>query len=100
MTGEDDKKAERKEATSTQAVKRGHQITMIEIPDDEDDTSFQKWIARGSPTISLKPCRRALPTPPESPMIPTKTPHWDSRCTDIVSQKDHQPARFPTRGQA
>ncbi len=57
MTGKDDKKAcysagtcarqateERtatgKEAASAQAVKRGHQVTMIEVPDDEDDTSF------------------------------------------------------------
>ncbi len=30
------------EATSAQVVKRGHQVTMIEVPDDEDDTSFQK----------------------------------------------------------
>ncbi len=57
VTGEDDKKTrysvgtcarqateERtaigKEAASAQAVKRGHQVTMIEVPDDEDDTSF------------------------------------------------------------
>ncbi len=71
---------------------------MIEIPDDEDDMSFQKWIARGSPTISPKPCRRALPTPPESPMIPTKTPHWDSRCTDIVSPKGPPTSPFPDKG--
>ncbi len=44
-TGKDDQKAERREAASAQAVKRGHQVTMIEVPDDEDDTSFQKWVA-------------------------------------------------------
>ncbi len=43
---------------------------MIEVPDDEDDTSFQIWVAKGSPSIS--PIRKSteLPTPPESP---TKT---------------------------
>ncbi len=61
---------ERKEATSAQAVKRGHQVTMIEVPDDEDDTSFWKWVAGGSPTISQKRKLAVLLTPPESP---TKT---------------------------
>ncbi len=32
---------EKKEAASAQAVKRGHQVQVEEIPDDEDDTSFQ-----------------------------------------------------------
>ncbi len=32
---------EKEEAASTQAVKRGHQVQIEEIPDDEDDTSFQ-----------------------------------------------------------
>ncbi len=81
------KAAERKEAASAQAVKRGHQVTMIEVPDNEDDTSFQRWTASGSPTISPKKHAEVLPTPPESPKIPTKTPHWDLRCTDIVSPK-------------
>ncbi len=40
---------------------------MIEVPDDKDDTSFQKWLALGSPTISPKPHNTTLPTPPESP---------------------------------
>ncbi len=53
VTGKDDQKAERKEAASAQAVKRGHQVSMIEIPDNEDDMSFRKWVAKGSPTISL-----------------------------------------------
>ncbi len=61
---------ERKEAASAQAVKRGHQVTMVEIPDDEDDTSFRKWVTGGSPTISLKRKLAVLPTPPE---LPTKT---------------------------
>ncbi len=78
VTGKDDTKAGRKEAASTQAVKRGHQVTMIEVPDDEDDMSFRKWVANGSPTISPKRREIALLTPPDSPTTPTKTPHWDS----------------------
>ncbi len=97
-TGEDDKKAERKEATSTQAVKRGHQVTMIEVPDDEDDTSFRKWVVKGSPTTSPKPREVMLPTPPNSPTILTKTPHWDSRCTDIVSPKGPPTSPPPDKG--
>ncbi len=58
------------EAASAQAVKRGHQVTMIEVPDDEDDTSFQRWVANSSPTISPKRKSAELPTPPNSP---TKT---------------------------
>ncbi len=61
---------ERKEAASAQAVKRGHQVTMIEVPDNEDDTSFRKWVKNGSPTIFPKRKSAELPTPPESP---TKT---------------------------
>ncbi len=89
-TGEDNKKAEWKEAASTQAVKRGQQVTMIEVPDDKDNTSFRKWVTNGSPTT--------LPTPPESPKIPTKTLHWDSRCTDIVSPKGPPTSPPPDKG--
>ncbi len=78
MTGKDDQKAERKEAASAQAVKRGHRVTMIEVPDGEDDMSFQRWVAKGSPMISPKTREVPLPTPPDSPTLPTKTPHWDS----------------------
>ncbi len=57
MTGKDDKKtcypigtcaqqmtgeriAAGREAASTQAVERGHTVTMIEVPDEEDDTTY------------------------------------------------------------
>ncbi len=97
-TGKDDQKAEWKEAASAQAVKRGHQVSMIEVPDDEDDTSFRKWVAKGSPMIS--PTRKTveLPTPPNSPTIPTKTPYWDSRCTDFVSPKGPPTSPLPDKG--
>ncbi len=66
------KTAEREEAASTQAVKRGHQVTMIEVPDKDDDVSFQRWLATGSPMIFPKPRTTTLPTPLESPEIPTR----------------------------
>ncbi len=34
-----------REAASTQAVKRGFKVSMVEVPDAEDDTSFRKWEA-------------------------------------------------------
>ncbi len=37
---QDDQKAEGQEAASAQAVERGHQTTLIEVPDDQDITSF------------------------------------------------------------
>ncbi len=86
-TGKDDKKtrysastctgqateertAEQEEAASTQAVKRGHTVTMIEVPNAKDDTAYRQWLKRGSPVVSPKPKTPELLTPPESP---TKT---------------------------
>ncbi len=39
-SSQDDQKATGQEAASAQAVERGHQITLVEVPDDEDVTSF------------------------------------------------------------
>ncbi len=39
-TAKDDQKAAGQEAASAQVVKRGHQVTFIEVPDDKDITSF------------------------------------------------------------
>ncbi len=36
---------ERKEAASTQVVERGHKVTLVEVPDNEDDTSYQTSLA-------------------------------------------------------
>ncbi len=43
---------ERKEAASAQAVERGHQVAMIEVPDEEDDTAYQRWLTKGSPVVT------------------------------------------------
>ncbi len=37
---QDDQKAAGQEAASTQAVERGHQVNIVEVPDNEDITSF------------------------------------------------------------
>ncbi len=58
---------ERKEAASAQAVKRGHTVTMIEVPDSEDMTAYERWLQRGSPVVSPKRKPAAMPTPPDSP---------------------------------
>ncbi len=42
------------EAASIQAVKRGHTVTMIEVPDHDDDTTYRRWLAKGSPMASPK----------------------------------------------
>ncbi len=59
---------DRKEAASTQAVERGHQVAMIEVPDEEDDTAYQRWLAKGSPIVTLTRPVTTLPTPPDSPI--------------------------------
>ncbi|SJL00989.1 uncharacterized protein ARMOST_04303 [Armillaria ostoyae] len=43
------------EAASAQAVNRGHSVTCIEIPDEDDDTAFQLWLAKErTPAIAKK----------------------------------------------
>lgn len=60
---------EKGEAAGAQVVKRGQQVVLEEIPDEEDDASYRQWKARGSPIISSGvPQAR----PQENPkMIPT-----------------------------
>ncbi|SJL13789.1 uncharacterized protein ARMOST_17237 [Armillaria ostoyae] len=40
------KMADRTEAASAQAVNRGPTVTCIEVPDEDDDTAFQLWLAK------------------------------------------------------
>ncbi len=55
------------EAASAQAVKRGHTVTMIEVPDPDDDTAYRQWLRKGSPVTSPKRKSVELLTPPDSP---------------------------------
>ncbi|SJL18813.1 uncharacterized protein ARMOST_22414 [Armillaria ostoyae] len=49
------KNAAGQEAASAQAVNRGHPVTCIEVPDEDDDTAFQLWIAKKRlPTVTQK----------------------------------------------
>ncbi len=48
-------------SASAQAVKRGHQVAMIEVPDEEDDTTYQWWLAKGSPLVT--PTRPVMTLP-------------------------------------
>ncbi len=59
---------ERKEAASAQAVKRGPQVAMIEVPDEEDDTAYQQWLTKGAPIVTPTRPVATLPTPPDSPI--------------------------------
>ncbi|SJL01340.1 uncharacterized protein ARMOST_04660 [Armillaria ostoyae] len=43
------------EAASAQAVNRGHQVSIIEVPDEDDDTAYQIWLAKErAPAIARK----------------------------------------------
>ncbi len=55
-------------SASAQAGKRGHQVAMIEVPDEEDDTTYQRWLAKGSPIVTPTRPVATLPTPPDSPI--------------------------------
>ncbi len=59
---------DRKEAASAQAVERGHQVAMIKVPDKEDDTAYQQWLAKGSPIVTLTRPVVTLQMPPNSPI--------------------------------
>ncbi len=63
----DGRTAAGQEAASAQAVERGHQVVMVEVPDEEDDTAYQRWLTKGSPLVILTQPVVTLPTPPDSP---------------------------------
>ncbi len=44
--------AEREESAGAQAVKRGHKVQLEEVPDEEDNTSYRQWEAKGSLIVS------------------------------------------------
>ncbi|SJK99230.1 uncharacterized protein ARMOST_02521 [Armillaria ostoyae] len=65
------KMAGRTEAASTQAVNRGHMVTCIEVPDEDDNMAFQLWLAKErTPAVAKKEATsdepaRSSPTKPE-----------------------------------
>ncbi|SJL17958.1 uncharacterized protein ARMOST_21529 [Armillaria ostoyae] len=65
------KKAVGKEAAGTQAVNRGHSVSIIEVPDEEDDTAYQIWLAKEqTPAIAKKGDE-----PSSVPPTKTDSPH-------------------------
>ncbi len=64
-----------KEAASAQAVNRGHKVTMIEVPDQDDDVAYRRWLERGSPIFRPKRKSAGLPTPPDSPKMMSPPPN-------------------------
>ncbi|SJL04701.1 uncharacterized protein ARMOST_08071 [Armillaria ostoyae] len=58
------------EAASAQAVNRGHTVTCVEIPDEDNDTAFQLWLAKERiPAIAKKEATS------DEPARPSPTPH-------------------------
>ncbi|SJL04138.1 uncharacterized protein ARMOST_07498 [Armillaria ostoyae] len=42
------------EAAGAQAVNRGHPTTIVEVPDEEDDTTYQIWLAKERVPVVVK----------------------------------------------
>ncbi len=41
---------------------------MIEVPNEDDDTAYQRWLAKGSPIVTPTRPVATLPMPPDSPI--------------------------------
>ncbi len=41
---------------------------MIEVPDEDEDTAYQRWLAKGSPIVTPTRPVATLPMPPDSPI--------------------------------
>ncbi len=63
-----DRTADEHGSANAQAVKRGHQVAMIEVPDEDDNTAYQRWLTKGSPIVTPTRPVAMLPTPPDSPI--------------------------------
>ncbi|SJL08318.1 uncharacterized protein ARMOST_11681 [Armillaria ostoyae] len=64
------KTAAGQEAASIQAVNRGHPVLMVEVPDEDDDTAYQIWLAKEQTlaiakkeAMSDEPARSSTTTP-------------------------------------
>ncbi|SJL15543.1 uncharacterized protein ARMOST_19044 [Armillaria ostoyae] len=62
------------EAASAQAVNRGHSVSIIEVPNEEDDTAYQIWLAKKKGKESTPNERVVLPT--MNPQAPPKVEGW------------------------
>ncbi|SJL06536.1 uncharacterized protein ARMOST_09877 [Armillaria ostoyae] len=87
------KKAAGQEAASAQAVERGHPTTMVEVPNEDDNTAYQIWLAKERiPTIIKKGNE-----PSSVPPIVTIFPFFLSYLDLIASYHGHQRINQPDR---
>ncbi|SJL08165.1 uncharacterized protein ARMOST_11528 [Armillaria ostoyae] len=61
-----------REAASAQAVQRGHSVTCIEVPNEEDDTAFQLWLAKEQVPVIAKKGDEPSSVPP----VEKDSPRW------------------------
>ncbi|SJK99899.1 uncharacterized protein ARMOST_03210 [Armillaria ostoyae] len=55
------------EAASAQAVKRRHSVTVVEVPDKENDTAYQIWLAKERlPAVAKQEATSGKPTQPST----------------------------------
>ncbi|SJK99893.1 uncharacterized protein ARMOST_03204 [Armillaria ostoyae] len=95
--GAQKKTAKGQEAVSVQTVKRGHKVTLIEVPNEEDDTSFVLYQRKVAAT-DADACRPSLKR--ESPLKEREAEHPISndplRSEDQEAVK-HMPPMVQTR---
>ncbi len=78
---------EQREAASTQAVERGHQVQIEEIPNDEDDTSFRlSQKTNQIPSVAHEETQSMVAESPDSGAKTEKVPHewlkpFEAKCT-------------------
>ncbi len=77
------------EAASSQAVNRGHKVTMVEVPNKEDDMAYQQWLAQTTKIMSTPgpPDLSKTATTPRvtSPMVVTP-PAANAKAEEVPSQ--------------
>ncbi|SJL11270.1 uncharacterized protein ARMOST_14673 [Armillaria ostoyae] len=62
-------------AASAQAVQRGHSVTLIEVPDEDDDMAYQIWLAKEqTPTVTKK--EATSDEPAQSSTMPVLMRGW------------------------
>ncbi|SJL08820.1 uncharacterized protein ARMOST_12191 [Armillaria ostoyae] len=88
-----DTKAIPQEVASAQAIKRGHSVVMIEIPDEEDDTSFirqqNKVAATNADTCGPSPKRK-------SPLMEKEAEHPIGNDTSVSKGREAAKHAPPT----
>ncbi|SJL08099.1 uncharacterized protein ARMOST_11461 [Armillaria ostoyae] len=55
------------EAASAQAVNRGHSVSIIEVPDEDNDTAYQIWLAKERTLAIAKKGNEPSSVPPTKP---------------------------------